>query len=99
MNIKIIGKYEEALDFYKEALDGNRSVLGNSHPDTLVTINNMGVILNNQGKLIPLICLYVNLFFSLIFYCYVHYLSILQKENIRRLRYIIRKLWMWGDLY
>ena len=46
-----IGNYDEALVYYKEALDASRSILGNSHPDTLVSINNMGYLLKSQGKL------------------------------------------------
>ena len=36
--------------YYKEALDARRSTLGNTHPDTLVSISNMGNILQAQGK-------------------------------------------------
>ena len=46
----IIGNYEEALIYYKEALEASRSVLGNTHPSTLVSISNMGDILSNLGK-------------------------------------------------
>ena len=45
-----VGKYDEALVHYKEALDANRSILGNAHPSTLVSINNMGNVLKAQGK-------------------------------------------------
>ena len=48
--IVTIGKYEEALLYYKEALDARRSILGNTHPDTLISISNMGNILQFQGK-------------------------------------------------
>ena len=47
----MIGKYEEALVYYKEALDARRSKLGNTHPDTLVSISNMGNVLQAQGKI------------------------------------------------
>ena len=47
--IVTIGKYDEALVYYKEALDASRSLLGNTHPDTLVSIGNMGVVLHSQG--------------------------------------------------
>ena len=46
----IIGKYDEALVYYKESLDARRSIFGNAHPDTLVSINNMGNVLRAQGK-------------------------------------------------
>ena len=36
--------------YYKEALDASRSVLGNTHPDTLISISDMGNILKAQGK-------------------------------------------------
>lgn len=46
----MIGKYEEALKYYKEASDGNRIELGNTHPDTLSSISNIGGILEKLGK-------------------------------------------------
>ena len=48
--IATIGKYDEALVYYKESLDVRRSILGNTHPSTLVSINNMGNVLKAQGK-------------------------------------------------
>ena len=48
--IVTIGKYDEALVYYKDALDARRSILGNTHPSTLVSISNMGNILKAQGK-------------------------------------------------
>jgi len=50
MNIAI-GNYDEALVYYKEALDASRSILGNTHPSTLVSISNMGNVLRAQGKI------------------------------------------------
>ena len=47
--IVTIGKYDEALVYYKEALDASRSILGTTHPDTLVSISNMGNVLKAQG--------------------------------------------------
>ena len=35
--------------YYKEALDVRRSILGNIHPDTLVSISTMGNVLEAQG--------------------------------------------------
>ena len=48
--IVTIGKHDEALVYYKEALDARRSILGNTHPSTLVSISNMGNVLKAQGK-------------------------------------------------
>ena len=36
--------------YYQESLDASRSILGNTHPDTLASIGNMGVVLHSQGK-------------------------------------------------
>ena len=44
-----IGKYDEALVYYQEDLDVRRSVLGNTHPDTLVSISHIGSTLYGQG--------------------------------------------------
>ena len=35
--------------YYKEVIDASRSLLGNTHPDTLVYISNMGEVLYIQG--------------------------------------------------
>ena len=43
------GKYDEALVYCKEALETSRAILGNTHPDTLVSINNIGAVLKAQG--------------------------------------------------
>ena len=37
--------------YYKEALDARRSMLGDTHPSTLASINNMGNILYSQGTI------------------------------------------------
>ena len=47
----MIGKYEEASVYYKEALDARRSILGNTHPSTLVSVSNTGRVLQAQGKI------------------------------------------------
>ena len=45
----IPGKYDEALVYYQEILDAGRSILGNTHPQTLVYISNLGSVLEAQG--------------------------------------------------
>ena len=45
------GKLSEAETYYREALEGSRRVLGDDHPLTLTSINNMGGLLHSQGKL------------------------------------------------
>ena len=47
--IVTIGKYDEALVYYKEALDARRSILGTTHPSTFASISNMGNVLKAQG--------------------------------------------------
>ena len=41
----------EAAPYWDEALEGYRRVLGDTHPDTLLSINNMGYRLQSMGKL------------------------------------------------
>ncbi len=38
------------MPYYVEALETRRRVLGNEHPSTLASINNMGSLLYKQGK-------------------------------------------------
>ena len=45
-----LGRSEEALPYYELALEGRRRVLGNDHPDTLGSINNMGSVLDSLGR-------------------------------------------------
>ena len=45
----ITGKYEEALGYYHEALNASRSILGNTHPDTIVSMSKMGSVLQARG--------------------------------------------------
>jgi serine/threonine protein kinase/tetratricopeptide (TPR) repeat protein len=44
-------KLAEAEPYFREALDKRRRLLGDDHPDTLISINNMGALLKAQGKL------------------------------------------------
>ncbi len=46
-----LGLLEEATDPQERALSIRRMALGDEHPDTLVSINNMGILLRGQGKL------------------------------------------------
>ena len=45
------GKLSDAEALYREALDGRRRTLGDAHPGTLNSINNMAGLLQDQGKL------------------------------------------------
>ena len=44
--LKVQGKYDEA-----EPLEVNRETLGNRHPSTLASINNLGALLQDKGDL------------------------------------------------
>jgi tetratricopeptide (TPR) repeat protein len=44
------GKLSEAEPFYREALEGNRGVLGDDHPSTLTSINNLAGLLDQQSR-------------------------------------------------
>ncbi|MBX3378402.1 MAG: serine/threonine protein kinase [Phycisphaeraceae bacterium] len=46
-----IGLYDDAVPLQESALATRRRVLGEDHPDTLTSISNMGVLLQDQGKL------------------------------------------------
>mgnify|MGYP003319805079 CR=1 FL=1 len=43
--------WAEARPLYEEALEGRRAELGDRHPDTLSSINNLGMLLQDLGKL------------------------------------------------
>jgi serine/threonine protein kinase/tetratricopeptide (TPR) repeat protein len=45
-----MGKLDDALLYYTEALEGCRRVLGDDHPSTLSSVNNMGFLLQSMGK-------------------------------------------------
>ena len=53
------GKLEEAEPLYVEALDTSRATLGDQHPKTLGSINNLGMLYQAQGKLKEAELLYV----------------------------------------
>ena len=47
---RIGGKYEEAEQMYQQALELREKVLGQEHPLTLASINNLALVLDRQGK-------------------------------------------------
>jgi serine/threonine protein kinase/Tfp pilus assembly protein PilF len=48
---RTIGLYDAAMPLQASALATRRRVLGEEHPDTLTAMNNMGFLLQGQGKL------------------------------------------------
>jgi len=48
---RTIGLYDAAMPLQEAALATRRRVLGEEHPDTLISINNTGSLLHLQGKL------------------------------------------------
>jgi Tfp pilus assembly protein PilF len=44
------GAYEEAEMMYRRALEAQGKVLGFEHPNTLISVNDLGLVLSNQGK-------------------------------------------------
>ena len=46
----MMGKYEEALPLHRKALGSSRQFLGDNHPVTLNSINNMGDLLQAMGR-------------------------------------------------
>jgi tetratricopeptide (TPR) repeat protein len=44
------GKYEEAEQMHRQTLDLKKKVLGEEHPSTLGSINNLAEVLRQQGK-------------------------------------------------
>ncbi len=49
--LEAMDKLKEAEPYYRQALEGNRRVLGDDHPNTLNSIKNMGGLLKSMGKL------------------------------------------------
>ncbi len=45
------GKLEEAEPYFREALAAQRRKLGDEHSDTQISINNLGRLLKELGKL------------------------------------------------
>ena len=48
--LKIMGQLEEARPLYEEALQACRETLGDRHSDTLISISNMGMFLQDMGR-------------------------------------------------
>ena len=48
---RTIGLYEQAFTLHDAALTTRRHVLGDDHPDTIASINSLGFVLQDQGKL------------------------------------------------
>ncbi|KAK3938097.1 kinesin light chain [Diplogelasinospora grovesii] len=46
----MLGKYQDAEELYRQALKLRTQVLGAEHPSTLVSMNNLALVLNSQGK-------------------------------------------------
>ncbi|RYO92421.1 hypothetical protein DL762_001701 [Monosporascus cannonballus] len=44
------GKYDEAKQIQRQALQLSQAVLGKEHPDILANINNLAGVLDRQGK-------------------------------------------------
>ena len=47
---RIIGKHKESEKVYRQTLELKEKVLGREHPDTLNSMNNLAVVIGNQGK-------------------------------------------------
>ena len=49
--LQAMGRLDDAEPLFREALDAFRATLGDRHPHTLASINNMGQLLQNMGRL------------------------------------------------
>ena len=49
--LKAMGEREAARRLYEEALAGKRATLGDRHPNTLSSINNLALLLKEMGEL------------------------------------------------
>ncbi len=47
---RILGRYQEAEQMYRQAFELEEKILGREHPDTLASISNLATILQYQGK-------------------------------------------------
>jgi tetratricopeptide (TPR) repeat protein len=46
----LLGKYQEAENMHRQALELREKALGKEHPDTLMSMNNLAAVLRQQGK-------------------------------------------------
>ncbi len=44
------GEYDRALPLYEECLAKRKRVLGDDHPDTLISLNNLASLFYNKGE-------------------------------------------------
>jgi len=44
------GKYEQAEEMKRRALEGSEKALGKEHPDTLTSVSNLALVLRYQGS-------------------------------------------------
>ena len=44
------GEYDRALPLYEECLAKNKRVLGDDHPNTLASLNNLAELFRNKGE-------------------------------------------------
>ena len=51
MLLQAQGKLNEAEPLYRRALEGREKTLGPDHLHTLISVNNLGLLLYTQGKL------------------------------------------------
>jgi tetratricopeptide (TPR) repeat protein len=45
-----MGEYDRALPLYEECLAKQKRVLGDEHPDTLTSLNNLAGLFRNKGE-------------------------------------------------
>lgn len=45
-----LARYEEAEAMHRRVLEGGEKVLGSEHPNTLISVNDLGSVLGTQGK-------------------------------------------------
>ncbi|KAI0197415.1 hypothetical protein EV127DRAFT_450364 [Xylaria flabelliformis] len=49
-DIELLGRYKEAEEIYQQTLDLKEEVLGEKHPNTLSTMNNLALVFSKQGR-------------------------------------------------
>ncbi len=48
--LQVRGQYDRALPYLQQALDNRRSVLGDQHPDTAISLHNLARLFQDQGQ-------------------------------------------------